>query len=46
MSNNITVRCVRCGHLNSIWIPKGNHSKDNDPRFEVCELCGDTFEEE
>jgi len=43
---NMTVTCVLCGHRNRVWIPKGNHSKDNDLRFDFCQNCGEALEEE
>jgi len=43
---NIAVICVLCGHRNQIWIPRGNHSKDNDLRFDDCQNCGAQLEEE
>jgi len=43
---NMAVICVLCGHRNQVWIPRGNHSKDNDLRFDDCQNCGESLEEE
>ena len=45
MAENISVKCD-CGHTNRIRISLKSHSKNNDPRFTSCELCGVSFEEE